>query len=98
MVKAVFSDAVLSESNGSSAVSVVAKDFNGDGKLDMAIANRNSNRVSIQLGNGDGTFSTGKALSVGNQPNAIAAGDLNGDGKIRFSGCQLWRNQRLYLA
>lgn len=76
-----FSDAVLSESGGSSAVSVVAKDFNGDGKLDMAIANRNSDRVSIQLGNGDGTFSSSTALTVGNQPNAIVAGDLNGDGK-----------------
>ncbi len=76
-----FSDAVLSESGGSSAVAVVTKDFNGDGKLDMAIANRNSDRVSIQLGNGDGTFSSGTALTVGNQPNAIAAGDLNGDGK-----------------
>lgn len=76
-----FSDALLSESGGSSAVAIVAKDWNGDGKLDVAIANRNSNRVSIQLGNGDGTFSTGKALTVGNQPNAIAAGDLNGDGK-----------------
>lgn len=76
-----FSDAILSESNGSSAVSGVAKDFNGDGKLDMAIANRDSNRVSIQLGNGDGTFSSSKAITVGNQPNAIVAGDLNGDGK-----------------
>ena len=76
-----FADAVLSESGGSSAVAIVAKDFNGDGKLDVAIANRNSNRVSIQLGNGDGTFSSGKSITVGNQPNAIAAGDLNGDGK-----------------
>lgn len=76
-----FSDAILSESGGSSAVSVVAKDFDGDGKLDLAIAHRNADRVSIQLGNGDGTFSSGKAIAVGNQPNAIAAGDLNGDGK-----------------
>ncbi|NJR37853.1 MAG: hypothetical protein HC781_02185 [Leptolyngbyaceae cyanobacterium CSU_1_4] len=71
----------LSESGGSSAVAMVAKDFNGDGKLDVAIAHGNSNQVSLQLGNGDGTFSSGKAFTVGNQPNAIAAGDLNGDGK-----------------
>lgn len=76
-----FSDAVLSESGGSSAVSVAAKDFNGDGKLDIAIAHRNADRVSIQLGNGDGTFISDKTLTVGNQPNAIAAGDFNGDGK-----------------
>lgn len=30
--------------------------FNGDGKLDMALANSGSNSVSILLGGGDGTF------------------------------------------
>jgi Ca2+-binding RTX toxin-like protein len=76
-----FSDAVLSESNSSSAIAIVAQDFNGDGKLDVAIANQDSDRVAIQLGNGDGTFTSGKAIAVGDQPKAIRAGDLNGDGK-----------------
>jgi Ca2+-binding RTX toxin-like protein len=76
-----FSDAVLSESNGSSAIAIVAQDFNGDGKLDVAIANQDSDRVAIQLGNGDGTFTSGKSITVGDQPKAIRAGDLNGDGK-----------------
>ena len=31
-------------------------DFNGDGKLDLAVANYGSNTVSVLLGNGDGTF------------------------------------------
>src|ERR1700758_576453 len=31
-------------------------DFNGDGNLDIAVANLVSNDVSILLGNGDGTF------------------------------------------
>src|SRR5579872_3886930 len=31
-------------------------DFNGDGKLDLAITNLSSGTVSILLGNGDGTF------------------------------------------
>ncbi|HKS22139.1 MAG TPA: VCBS repeat-containing protein [Thermoanaerobaculia bacterium] len=31
-------------------------DFNRDGKADLAIANGDSNDVSILLGNGDGTF------------------------------------------
>ena len=31
-------------------------DFNGDGKADLAVANYNSNNVSVLLGNGNGTF------------------------------------------
>jgi Ca2+-binding RTX toxin-like protein len=76
-----FAEALLSESGGSSAVAIAAKDFNGDGKLDVAIVHRDSDKVVIQLGNGDGTFNTGQTLTVGNQPKAIAVGDLNGDGK-----------------
>ena len=33
-------------------------DFNGDGKLDLAVANYGSNTVSVLLGNGNGTFQT----------------------------------------
>src|SRR4029079_10306971 len=36
--------------------SVVAADFNGDGRLDLATANRQLNTISVVLGNGDGTF------------------------------------------
>ena len=46
---------------GSISGSVVAADFNGDGKLDLVTANGSShegsnNTVSVLLGNGDGTF------------------------------------------
>ena len=34
----------------------MAGDFNGDGRTDLAVANRGSNEVSVLLGNGDGTF------------------------------------------
>ena len=45
-------------------------DFNGDGKLDLAIADSKSNTVSVLLGNGDGTFTTaaGPPASVGSFP------------------------------
>ena len=36
--------------------SVAVGDFNGDGKADLAVANRDSNNVSVLLGNGNGTF------------------------------------------
>ena len=43
-------------SYGSDAIFVAVGDLNGDGKLDLVVANQFSNTVSILLGNGDGTF------------------------------------------
>jgi len=67
---------------GNYPTGVVADDFNGDGKLDLAVSNAYSNTVSILFGNGDGTFQSQVAITVGNQPMSIAVGDFNGDGKL----------------
>ena len=64
---------------GQNAGSITAGDFNGDGKLDLAITLPDANQVQILLGNGDGTFSGGQAVSV-NDPFFVATGDFNGDG------------------
>ncbi|HTS36328.1 MAG TPA: FG-GAP-like repeat-containing protein [Candidatus Solibacter sp.] len=64
--------------------SVVVADFNGDGFLDIAIANRSSNDISVLLGKGNGTFNTQVKYAAGTggpDPASIAAADLNGDGK-----------------
>ena len=53
-------------------------DFNGDGKLDLAILN------SIALGSGDGTFTQGASLSASG---VSVAGDFNGDGKLDLAVC-----------
>jgi hypothetical protein len=39
-----------------------------------------SGNAEVLLGQGDGTFHVGNIISPGGSPNAIAAGDLNGDG------------------
>ena len=60
---------------------VTSADFNGDGKVDLALPTGN-NTVSILLGVGDGTFSSHVEYPVPGHPIAIAAGDFNGDGKM----------------
>jgi hypothetical protein len=63
--------------------SVTAGDFNGDGILDLAIADAGSTALTILKGNGDGTFT-----QVSGEPtlpqfsNFVTTADLNGDGKL----------------
>jgi len=66
---------------GARPVSVVAADFNGDGRPDLAVANLLSSTVSIFLGNGTGAFQLVKELHTGRYPSAISARDFDNDGK-----------------
>ena len=69
---------------GKQPQAIVAADFNGDGKLDLAIANAADNTVTILLGNGDGTFTqaSGSPIAVGTAPYAIVAADFRANGKL----------------
>jgi hypothetical protein len=74
----------LSDSGGTPDALAVA-DLNGDGIPDIITANSRGShnsfgKVSVLLGNGDGTFQEPLTFSVGLHPNALAVADLTGDG------------------
>jgi hypothetical protein len=57
-------------------------DFNGDGIVDIAVANLDANTLSVLFGNNDGTFTTSQTPQVGGQPRGVAVIDVDGDGDI----------------
>jgi hypothetical protein len=67
---------------GSFPSSVAVGDFNGDGALDLAVANGYSRNVSVLLGNEDGTFQAARNFGAGLNPHSVAVGDFNGDGAL----------------
>src|SRR4051794_25071287 len=66
---------------GANPYAMVTADVNGDGRLDIAVANYSygSNSVSVLLGNADGTFQPAQIYATDAAPRSIAVGDFNGD-------------------
>ncbi len=70
-------------------VAVVIADLNGDGHLDLIVANQSqcsnciNGGVSVLFGNGNGTFQSPVTYSSGGvAATSVAVGDLNGDGHL----------------
>jgi hypothetical protein len=66
---------------------VAAGDFNGDGNLDLVVADAGTqfsgnSAVSVLLGNGDGSFQGPIVDGAGWRPFAFGVGDFNDDGRL----------------
>jgi hypothetical protein len=88
-----FQPAVSYDTAALFSASVAAADLNGDGKLDLVVANfcaaicdnggDQAGSVSVLLGNGDGTFQAATLYSsTAYGTDAVAVADVNGDGKL----------------
>src|SRR2546426_4705552 len=67
---------------GNGPTSIATGDFNGDGRVDLAVANSQSNDISILIGHSDGTFAPDSRFPALTTPSSIGVADLNGDGKL----------------
>jgi hypothetical protein len=80
--------AAVNYPTGFNSSSVILGDFNGDGKLDLAVPNADfggnpvAPGIMILLGNGDGTFQANVNYEAGSNPSSVAVGDFNGDGRL----------------
>jgi hypothetical protein len=77
----------LNNAPGIGTFGMTVGDFNGDGKLDVAVAgyiSTEQNVIQILLGNGDGTFTKGQRIVLphNTSASAITTADFNGDGKL----------------
>jgi hypothetical protein len=77
---------------GSYTGSVIAADFNLDGKLDLVTASNSEALVAIFMGNGDGTFKPAVGYDVTSQSFSVVTGDFNHDGKPDLAVANLSAN------
>ena len=67
---------------GSEPTSICVADYDGDGDMDLATANRASDSVAVLSNNGYGLFALESSYLVGFNPWGISAADLNMDNNI----------------
>ena len=68
---------------GDVPTAIVTSDFDLDGRPDVAVANDNSNTLTVLYGDGTGNFPASDTLLLvpgDTSPVSVAAGDFDGDG------------------
>lgn len=75
-------NAPISLTAGAGPQDMAAADFNGDGYIDLAVANKNSNNFSVFLNNKAGGFNAPANYPTGSGPVGLVAGNLTLAGRV----------------
>ncbi|CAF4047001.1 unnamed protein product [Rotaria sp. Silwood2] len=75
---------ILTTNANSHPYFIAVADFNNDSRLDIIVANKGSDSVSILSGHGNGSFSVPTSYYIGNNasPQSVAIGDYNKDNQL----------------
>jgi hypothetical protein len=66
---------------GAESESIAVADFDGDGRLDAAVADHAGSKVYVLRNTGSRTFAPWEQITVDRNPSAIVTADFDGDGK-----------------
>ncbi|OUJ74711.1 hypothetical protein BXP70_08080 [Hymenobacter crusticola] len=67
---------------GTNVTAQTVGDVDGDGDLDLLVAEGANNAVSVRLNDGTGHFAGSQRVAVGDYPNSVVLGDVDGDGDL----------------
>jgi hypothetical protein len=75
-----FPTASISTGSGTGGnYAIAAGDFNGDRSIDLAVSSRGTRRLSVLLGNGNGTFQAPRIFGLARAPGNLLVRDFRGD-------------------